>query len=280
MSENSPDSVSSRLEKHKQEKEKIEASFKQAINESVTNASIDWRNALQNIVAQIESLIKGLVENLQNLSSEQIKQAQSQINLLIQHLNLLSQSVAQQSQAISNQIEITKTTVISDLQALGQTVSHESDNVINQSKTAMQTIPEQMKILSQQIITDTKQAVNEHQYQLKQIQQTGRIAVMFIAIAILFAIGLFAYNYYLVSQVSTAQRRFDTLQQYISQTPIQSQALSMIDIYQNDGKEEGILITPKNQQTAFWGKNQSNEKTLLVTSPPINQQSITRPNKK
>lgn len=118
----------------------------------------------------------------------------------------------------------------------------------------MQTIPEQMKILSQQIITDTKQAINEHQYQLKQIQQTGRIAVMFIAIAILFAIGLFAYNYYLVSQVSTAQRRFDTLQQYISQTPIQSQALSMIDIYQNDGKEGGILITPKNQQTAFWGK--------------------------
>ena len=280
MSENSPDNVSSRLEKHKREKEKIEASFKQAINESVTNASIDWGNALQNVVAQIESLSKGLVENLQNLSSEQIKQAQSQINLLIQHLNLLSQSVAQQSQAISNQIESTKTTVISDLQALGQTVSHESDNVINQSKTALQTIPEQMKILSQQIITDTKQAINEHQYQLKQIQQTGRIAVMFIAIAILFAIGLFAYNYYLVSQVSTAQRRFDTLQQYISQTPIQSQALSMIDIYQNNGKEGGILITPKNQQTAFWGKNQSNEKTLLVTSPPINQQSITRPNKK
>lgn len=127
MSENSPDSVSSRLEKHKQEKEKIEASFKQAINESVTNASSDWRNALQNIVAQIESLSKGLVENLQNLSSEQIKQAQSQINLLIQQLNVLSQSVSQLTQTISGQIEITKTTVISDLQALGQTVSHESE---------------------------------------------------------------------------------------------------------------------------------------------------------
>ena len=167
MSETSNAKTLKLLAESKQKSQQIEASFKQAINESVTNASIDWRNALQNVVAQIESLSKGLVENLQNLSSEQIKQAQSQINLLIQQLNVLSQSVSQLTQTISGQIEKAEKTVISDLQALGQTVSHESDNVINQSKTAMQTIPEQIKILSQQIITDTKQAINEHQYQLK-----------------------------------------------------------------------------------------------------------------
>ena len=33
------------------------------------------------------------------------------------------------------------------------------------------------------------------------------------------------------------------------------------------GKEGGVLITPKNQQTAFWGENQNKEKTLLVTAP-------------
>ena len=63
------------------------------------------------------------------------------------------------------------------------------------------------------------------------------------------------------------QQTLDILQQHIDQTPTETKALAMVNIFENKGKEGGVLITPKNQQTAFWGENQNKEKTLLVTAP-------------
>ena len=105
-------------------------------------------------------------------------------------------------------------------------------------------------------------------------------ATLFTLFEILVAAALSGLNYYLGNQVYQTQQRLDTLQAHISQTPIEAQALSMVNLYQNNGKEGGILITPKNQQTAFWGNNQQGEKTLLVTElPPTTQAKKDNPSK-
>ena len=125
-----------------------------------------------------------------------------------------------------------------------------------------------MTSISQQVITDTKKAVSEHQQHLTFLNKLRMRATLFTLFEILVAAALFGYNYYLGNQVYQTQQRLDTLQAHISQTPLEAQALSMVSLYTNQGKEGGVLITPKNQQTAFWGNNQRGEKTLLVTELP------------
>ena len=200
MSETSNAKTLKLLAESKQKSQQIEASFKQAINESVTNASSDWSNALQNIVAQIDSLSKVLVENSQNLSSEQIKQAQSQINLLIQQLNVLSQCVAQQSQAISDQIEITKTTVISDLQALGQTVSHESEKSAQHHQNRQEQLRDDIDQQHHQTCELVETTIQKEQMLIqKMVKRYSRIGMQMgvmlgALIMVLFILALFNYH--------------------------------------------------------------------------------------
>ena len=168
----------------------------------------------------------------------------------------LTETVSHMVTSISEQVVSSQTRVNDHLENLTQTVEEASHTAANQSKTILQTIPQAMTTISQQVITDTQKAVTEHQQHLKFLNKLGMRATLFTLFEILVAAALFGYNYYLGNQVYQTQQRLDTLQAHISQTPIEAQALSMVNLYTNQGKEGGVLITPKNQQTAFWGNNQ------------------------
>lgn len=265
MSETSNDKTLKLLAESKQKSQQIEASFKQSINESVTNASVDWSNALQSIVNEIDHLSKTLVNNSLTLSQQQIQTAQSELDDLMLKLNALSQNLSNMITSVSEKVTSSETSVTDSLEDLTQAVSEQSTQAVNQSKTILAAIPQQVETLSQQMLTDTQKAVAQHQHRVRQMNKLGMRATLFTLFEILVAAALFGFNYYLSNQVYQTQQRLDTLQAHISQTPLETQALSMVSLYTNQGKEGGVLITPKNQQTAFWGNNQQGEKTLLVT---------------
>ena len=277
MSETSNAKTLKLLAESKQKSQQIEASFKQSINESVKNASIDWRNALKNVVAQIDSLTKDFVQNSQNLSSEQIKQAQSQINLLIQQLNVLSQSVAQQLQAISNQIEITKTTVISDLQALGQTVSHESEKSAQHHQNRQEQLRDDIDQQHHQTCELVETTIQKEQMLIqKMVKRYSRIGMQMgvmlgALIMVLFILALFNYHQYnqlqqTRQQIAQSQSQLKTLNQLNYRTPIQNQVLSLIDIQAL--ANGGISIASKIPKNASCQQNGFGYQTLYIIQNP------------
>jgi hypothetical protein len=267
MSENSPDNVSSRLEKHKREKAQSEANFKQSIDESVKNASSDWSNALLKVVNQMDDLAKSLVTQSLELNSEQIAKAQLQMVLLQQQLTQMIQTLSQMPEQISEKVTQTTQSVNDSLDTMISAVSKKSIQVTEQAKHHLDTIPNQMQSISDQAVQHTRKITQAHQHKMQQLNKIGFKASMLTALEIFLAIALFAGNYYLGKQVYHTQQTLDILQQHIDQTPTETKALAMVNIFENKGKEGGVLITPKNQQTAFWGENQNKEKTLLVTAP-------------
>nr|WP_282850804.1 hypothetical protein [Moraxella osloensis] len=212
-------------------------------------------------------LSQTLIQNSKNLSNEQITAAQQQLSQLTQALKNLTQTVSTLSQTTTTSVTDVNTQVNAALTTLQAAVSEASDQAVATSQTTLQSIPSQIKQVSEQLMQDTQQTMIAHQRQLNRLYRLGLTAWVVTALGIFAAIGLFGYHYYLGKQVYQAQQQLDTLQHYISRTPLEVKAFSMMDIYPNKHNPDGVIIMPKNQLTAYWTKSEANNKILLLTPP-------------
>jgi len=233
MSETSNAKTLKLLAESKQKSQQIEASFKQAINESVKNASSDWHNALLKVVNQMDDLAKSLVTQSLELNSEQIAKAQLQMVLLQQQLTQMIQTLSQMPEQISEKVTQTTQSVNDSLDTMISAVSKKSIQVTEQAKHHLDTIPNQMQSISDQVIQHTRKITQAHQHKMQQLNKIGFKASMLTALEIFLAIALFAGNYYLGKQVYHTQQTLDILQQHIDHTPTETKALAMVNIFDN-----------------------------------------------